>query len=264
VEVDAVPAPISSGDGVRLDVTRGSEVIVIATATAIWVACVDIPIAVVSRTTTTGTTDGRDTSVARGSTWVTTTARRVIRKTGDVRRVVAITTVAVIGAWGATGTGTWEVLRSMVRGSVQSRSRSRSRCGSQCGSMDGGRWSGTRTAWPWGRPLNSGIFLRMERRCSGAIGGLLGFLFLEFASLGDERACSSDVVNCVTDCTGGAEVGDDRGVLSLWGISRVCPLGVSRLLGLTSSRLSHGIPCLFTELACLSSSSRDRTAKRPF
>jgi hypothetical protein len=102
----------------------------------------------------------------------------------------------------------------------------------------------------------------MERRCSGAICGLLGFLLLEFASLGDKRACCSDVVNSVTDCTGGTKVGDDRGVLSLRRISRIRPLGVRRLLDLTSSRLSHGVPCLFTELACFSSSSRDRTAKR--
>jgi hypothetical protein len=262
VKVDTVPAPIGPGDRARLDVTRGSEVIVIATATAIRVACIDIPIAVVSRTTTTGTTDRRDTTIARRPTWVTSTTRRVIGKTGDVRRVVAITTIAVIGAWSTTGTGTWEVLRSMVRGSVQSRSRSR--CSSWCRSMDGRGWSGTRTAWSWGRSLNSGIFLRMERRCSGAIGGLLGFLLLEFASLGDERACSSDVVNRVTDCTGGTKVGDDWGVLSLRRISRIRLLGVRRLLDLTSSRLSHGVPCLFTELACLSSSSRDRTAKRPF
>jgi hypothetical protein len=88
----------------------------------------------------------------------------------------------------------------------------------------------------------------MERRYSGTICGLLGLLVLEFPGLGDKGACRSDVVNGVTDRTGGTKVGDDRGVLSLRRISRVWFLGLRRLLGRTSgSRLSHGVPCLFTE-----------------
>jgi hypothetical protein len=116
VEVDAVPAPISPGDRARLDVTRGSEVVVISTATAIWVASVDIPTAVVSRTTTAGTTNRRDTAIASRPTSVAAATRRVIGKTGDVGRVVTVTAIAVIGVWSTTCTSMWEVLISMVRG----------------------------------------------------------------------------------------------------------------------------------------------------
>jgi hypothetical protein len=118
VEVNAVPAPISPRDGARFDGARGSEVIVISAATAIGVAGIDVPTAIVSRTTTAGTTDRRDTAIASRWASVTTATRRVIGKTGDIRRVVTVTAIAVIGVRSTTCTGTWEVLRSMVRGIV--------------------------------------------------------------------------------------------------------------------------------------------------
>jgi hypothetical protein len=118
VEVDAVPAPISPRDRARFDVTRGSEVIVIATATAIRVACIDIPIAIVSRTTTAGTTNRRDTAIASRHASVATATRRVIGKTEDIGRVVAVAAITVIGVRSTTCTSMWEVLISMVRGIV--------------------------------------------------------------------------------------------------------------------------------------------------
>jgi hypothetical protein len=117
VEVNAVPSPIISRDGAGLDGTRGNEVIIVATATAIWITSVDIPTAIVPRTTTTRTTDRRDTTIPSRPTSVTTATRRVrnIRKAWDIGRTVAVTAVAVIGVW-STACCTWGVLISMVSG----------------------------------------------------------------------------------------------------------------------------------------------------
>jgi hypothetical protein len=118
VEVNAIPAPIVPRDGAGLDGTRGNEVIIVATATAIGITPVDIPTAIVPRTTTTRTTDRRDTAISSRPTSVTTATRRVrrnIRKAWDIGRTVAVTAVAVIGVW-STACCTWGVLISMVSG----------------------------------------------------------------------------------------------------------------------------------------------------
>jgi hypothetical protein len=105
-------------------------------------------------------------------------------------------------------------------------SRGRSRCSSWCRFTSGRGWCGTRSPFSWGRLLDSGILLWVKRRCSRGIFGLLGLLLLELAGLGNKRACRGDVINGVTDCTRGTKVGDDRGVLSLWRISRIRVLGL--------------------------------------
>jgi hypothetical protein len=87
VEVNAVPAPVISGDRGRLDVTGGSEVIIVATATTIRVATVGIPIPIVSRTTATKTTDRRDTAIASRPTAITTTTMGVRRSIGETRDI---------------------------------------------------------------------------------------------------------------------------------------------------------------------------------
>jgi hypothetical protein len=103
----------------------------------------------------------------------------------------------------------------------------------------------------------------MERRWSRTILGFLDLFLPELAGLGNERACSSDMVGGITDCTWGTKVGDNWSVVSLWRISRIWLVGHRRLIDSTGcSRLGHSTPCLFTELGCFGCGSRYRTADR--
>jgi hypothetical protein len=140
MEVNAVPAPIIPGDRSRLDVTGGSEVIIVATATTIWIASVDIPISIVSRAATTGTTNRRDTAIASRPIAITTTTtgvRRSIGETRDIRRTATATAITVIWVWSTARTSTREVLIAMVRGIAQSRPRNRGSCSSGIRSTNG-------------------------------------------------------------------------------------------------------------------------------
>jgi hypothetical protein len=140
VEVDTVPAPVIPGDRGRLDVTGGSEVIIVATATTIWIASVDIPISIVSRATSTRTADRGNTAIASRPIAITTTAtgvRRSIGETRDIRRTATATAITVIWVWSTARTSTREVLIAMVRGITQSRPRNRGSCSSRIRSTNG-------------------------------------------------------------------------------------------------------------------------------
>jgi hypothetical protein len=128
VKVNAVPTPVAPRDRRRLDGARGSEVIVITTTTAIWIAPIDVPISIVSRATSTRTTDRRYTATTSSrAVSVTTTTMRIrggVWKTGDIRRVVTITIMRIRGTASAD-----MMLVTPIRGigKIRSRARWRSR-----------------------------------------------------------------------------------------------------------------------------------------
>jgi hypothetical protein len=252
VEVNAVPAPVIPGDRARLNATRGSEVIIVATATTIWIVPIDIPISIVSRTTATGTTDRGYTAVSSRPMLVTTASTRVQRSI--LQRVV---TVAVIGVRSTASSSI--MLVGLIRNISETGARSRWR--RRCWSINGRRRGTITHADSWSRLLNSGVLCWVKRCRPRLVLLWLLRLPLELAGLCDVGTTFGCVRGGMAHSTRDRKVGDDRGLLSLWRISRIRVLGLRRLLGLTSvSRLGHGIPCLLTKLGCFSSSSRNCTA----